>query len=160
MSLMFYKRLSDQCDHEADEAIKELERQQGREFTEPECAIFRKRGAHRSAIPHGSPWGDVKAASTNIGQVLTSHKRPRPTVVEEKLDVQAHVAVEVERETKLPAAGGLVSSISCQHVTVTAMPSDVLVDAARHHCRAVPIGACGHALIRARIDLGWNPRHC
>jgi type I restriction enzyme M protein len=68
--LMFYKRLSDQWDHEADEAIKELERQQGREFTEPERAIFRKRGEHRSGIPDGSRWGEVKAASsTNIGEV-------------------------------------------------------------------------------------------
>jgi monomeric isocitrate dehydrogenase len=49
----------------------------------------------------------------------------------QKNDVQTHGAVEVERETKLPAAGRLVSSTSCQHVTVTAMPSDVLVDAAR-----------------------------
>jgi type I restriction enzyme M protein len=38
LSLMFYKRLSDQWEHEADEAIKELEQQQGREFTEAERA--------------------------------------------------------------------------------------------------------------------------
>jgi type I restriction enzyme M protein len=76
-----YRRLADQWDYEADEAIKELERQQGREFSEPERAIFGKRGEHRSALPGGSRWGDVKAASTNIGEVLTSHKRPRPTVV-------------------------------------------------------------------------------
>jgi type I restriction enzyme M protein len=49
-----YTRLADQWDHEADEAVKELERQQGREFTEPERAIFGKRGEHRSAIPDGS----------------------------------------------------------------------------------------------------------
>jgi type I restriction-modification system DNA methylase subunit len=71
LSLIFYKRLSDQWDHEADEAIKELERQQGREFTEAERTIFRKRGEHRFTIPDGSRWGDVKAASTNIGEVLT-----------------------------------------------------------------------------------------
>jgi type I restriction enzyme M protein len=75
LSLMFYKRLSDQWEHEADEAIKELERQQGRDFTEPERAIFRKRGEHRFAIPDGSRWGDVKAASTNIGEVLTKAMR-------------------------------------------------------------------------------------
>ena len=55
---------------EADDAIAELERQQAREFTEPEKAVFRKRGEHRYAIPDGSRWGDVKAVSTNIGQVL------------------------------------------------------------------------------------------
>lgn len=31
---MFYKRLCDQWENEADEAIAELERQQGRQFTE------------------------------------------------------------------------------------------------------------------------------
>jgi len=75
LSLMFYKRLSDQWEHEADEAIKELERQQGREFTEAERAIFRKRGEHRFTIPDGSRWGDVKAASTNIGEILTKAMR-------------------------------------------------------------------------------------
>ena len=70
LSLMFYKRLCDQWEWEADDAIAELERQQAREFTEPEKAVFRKRGEHRYAIPDGSRWGDVKAVSTNIGQVL------------------------------------------------------------------------------------------
>ena len=41
--------------------------------------------------------------------------------------------------------------ISCQHVTVTAMPSDVLVDAARHHGRAGP-----HRGLRARADTREN----
>src|SRR3954464_15265989 len=71
LSLMFYKRLSDQWEHEADEAINELERQQGREFSDAERAVFRKRGEHRFAIPDGARWGDVKAASINIGEVLT-----------------------------------------------------------------------------------------
>ena len=34
LSLMFYKRLCDQWENEADEAIAEQERQQGRTFTE------------------------------------------------------------------------------------------------------------------------------
>src|SRR3954447_1256754 len=75
LSLMFYKRLSDQWEHEADEAIKELEQQQGRQFSEAERAIFRKRGEHRFTIPDGARWGDVKAASTNIGEVLTKAMR-------------------------------------------------------------------------------------
>jgi hypothetical protein len=53
-----------------------------------------------------------------------------------------------------------VSSISCQRVSVTAMAFDVLVDAAGHRGRAGALGACGHALTRARIDLGCNPRRC
>ena len=72
LSLMFYKRLCDQWEREADDAITELERQQGHEFTEAQKAIFRKRGEHRYAIPDGARWGDVKAVSTNIGAVLTA----------------------------------------------------------------------------------------
>ena len=67
LSLMFYKRLCDQWENEADDAIAELERGQGRPFTEKQKAVFRKRGEHRFNIPDGSRWGDVKAASTNIG---------------------------------------------------------------------------------------------
>jgi type I restriction enzyme M protein len=75
LSLMFYKRLCDQWENEAADAIKDLERQQGRGFTEAERAVFRKRGEHRFAIPDGSRWGDVKAESTNIGEVLTTAMR-------------------------------------------------------------------------------------
>jgi len=75
LSLMFFKRLCDQWEGEADGAIAELERQQGRSFTEQQKAVFRKRGEHRFKIPDGSRWGDVKAASTNIGEVLTNAMR-------------------------------------------------------------------------------------
>ena len=75
LSLMFYKRLCDQWEGEADEAITELEQQQGRAFSERERAIFRKRGEHRFQIPDGSRWGDVKAVSTNLGEVLTRAMR-------------------------------------------------------------------------------------
>lgn len=71
LSLMFYKRLCDQWQCEADEAIAELEKQQGRTFSDKERAMFRARGDHRFTIPVGSHWGDVLAASTNLGQVLT-----------------------------------------------------------------------------------------
>ncbi len=75
LSLMFYKRLWDQWECEADDAIAELEKQQGRAFTEQQKAVFRKRGEHRFKIPDGSRWGDVKAASTNLGEVLTKAMR-------------------------------------------------------------------------------------
>jgi len=71
LSLMFYKRLCDQWENEAEEAIAEQERQQGRQFTEAEKAIFRTRGEHRFSIPDGSRWGDVLAESTNLGEKLT-----------------------------------------------------------------------------------------
>ena len=75
LSLMFYKRLCDQWECEADEAIADLEKQQGRPFTDQQKTIFRKRGDHRFNIPDGARWGDVKAASTNIGEVLTDAMR-------------------------------------------------------------------------------------
>lgn len=75
LSLMFYKRLCDQWEHEADEAIAELETQQGKRFTDAQRAVFRARGEHRFSIPDGSRWGDVKAAATNIGAVLTRSMR-------------------------------------------------------------------------------------
>ena len=75
LSLMFYKRLCDQWEGEADDAIAEQERQQNRAFTEEQKAIFRKRGEHRYAIPEGSRWGDIKAVSVNIGETLTRAMR-------------------------------------------------------------------------------------
>ncbi len=75
LSLMFYKRLCDQWDNEADDAIAEQERQQGRKFTEREKAVFRARGEHRFSIPAGSHWGDVLAVSEEIGKTLTDAMR-------------------------------------------------------------------------------------
>ena len=60
---MFFKRLCDQWEHEADEAIAEQERQQGKAFTEKQKAIFRARGEHRFKIPEGNRWGDILAVS-------------------------------------------------------------------------------------------------
>ncbi len=75
LSLMFYKRLCDQWENEADEAIAVLERQQGKQFTDAQKAVFRTRGEHRFSIPDGSRWGDVLAASTNLGEKLTQAMR-------------------------------------------------------------------------------------
>lgn len=75
LSLMFYKRLCDQWENEAGEAIADLERQQGRKFAEREKAIFRARGEHRFSIPEGSRWGDVLAVSVDIGKKLTAAMR-------------------------------------------------------------------------------------
>jgi type I restriction enzyme M protein len=83
LSLMFYKRLCDQWENEADEAIAELEQQQSRAFSEKEKAVFRKRGAHRYTIPEGSRWGDVLTASTNLGETLTQAMRAVSSANEE-----------------------------------------------------------------------------
>jgi type I restriction enzyme M protein len=71
LSLMFYKRLCDQWENETDEVIAEQERQQGRTFTDKQKAYFKAHSQHRFSIPEGSRWGDVLAASTNLGEVLT-----------------------------------------------------------------------------------------
>ena len=52
LSLMFYKRLCDQWECEADDAIAELEKQQGRAFSDKEKAVFRKRGETSSMPGH------------------------------------------------------------------------------------------------------------
>lgn len=83
LSLMFYKRLCDQWECEADEAIAELEKQQNRTFSEKERAVFRRRGEHRFSIPEGSRWRDVQAASTNLGEVLTKAMRSVASANEE-----------------------------------------------------------------------------
>lgn len=75
LSLMFYKRLCDQWENEADDAIAELERQQRKQFTEKQKAVFRARGEHRFVIPEGKRWKDVVAASTNLGEKLTAAMR-------------------------------------------------------------------------------------
>jgi type I restriction enzyme M protein len=75
LSLRFYKRLCDQWECEADDAIAEQERQQGRPFTEQQKVVFRKRGEHRFEIPDGSRWSDVKAVAVDIGKVLTDAMR-------------------------------------------------------------------------------------
>ncbi len=75
LSLMFYKRLCDQWENEADEAIAQLERQQGQPFTQKQKAVFRARGEHRFRIPEGSRWGDVLAVAENLGETLTDAMR-------------------------------------------------------------------------------------
>jgi type I restriction enzyme M protein len=75
LSLMFYKRLCDQWENEADDAIAEQERQQGKKFTEKQKAVFRARGEHRFSIPEGARWGDVLAESKKIGEKLTEAMR-------------------------------------------------------------------------------------
>ena len=75
LSLMFFKRLCDQWENEADEAIAEVERQQGCTFTEKQRAVFLARGEHRFSIPEGSRWGDILAVSESIGEKLTTAMR-------------------------------------------------------------------------------------
>ena len=76
LSLMFYKRLCDQWRHEADEAITEQERQQGRTFTDEQRAVLRRRGDHRFTIPEGQHWADVRDVPTGeLNATLTAAMR-------------------------------------------------------------------------------------
>ena len=64
LSLMFFKRLSDQWDFEADEKIDQLEKERGRPFTDAQRQALRARGdLHRFTIPGGCHWSDVLAVS-------------------------------------------------------------------------------------------------
>ncbi|MCP4403829.1 MAG: SAM-dependent DNA methyltransferase, partial [bacterium] len=101
LSLMFYKRLCDQWENEADEAIAELERQQGRKFTENQKAIFRSREEHRFPLPEGSRWGDVLAVSENIGEKLTDAMRAVASANEE-----LHGVFTVDWNQPAPDASG------------------------------------------------------
>jgi type I restriction enzyme M protein len=72
LSLMFFKRLSDQWDYEADEKINAMEMERGQPFTEAQRTALRAgSGIHRFVIPSGCHWNDVLAVSENIGEVLT-----------------------------------------------------------------------------------------
>src|ERR1700737_1529345 len=73
LSLMFFKRLSDQWDFEADDRIDQLQRERGQPFTDAQRQALRSRGdLHRFVIPTGCHWSDVLGASENIGEVLTT----------------------------------------------------------------------------------------
>lgn len=72
LTLMFFKRLSDQWDYEAEEKIAELEAERGSVFTEDErTALMSSGNLHRFSIPDGCHWRDVLKVSENIGEVLT-----------------------------------------------------------------------------------------
>src|SRR5207253_5471368 len=66
LSLLFFKRLSDQFDCEADEKIAHLERERGTPFTDAQRTKLRANpDIHRFKIPDGCHWEDVRAESTD-----------------------------------------------------------------------------------------------
>jgi len=132
LSLMFYKRLCDQWENEADEAIHELERQQGRAFTEGQKAVFRARGEHRYSIPEGSRWGDVLAASTNLGETLTSAMRAVSKANDELRGVftvdWAHPAPDGSGKSLIPneVVHALIQHFNAHDLSNASVPPDVL----------------------------------
>ena len=76
LSLMFFKRLSDQWDFEAEESINQLEREAGRIFTTAQRqALLDSGDLHRFVIPEECHWADVLRQAENIGEVLTRAMR-------------------------------------------------------------------------------------
>jgi type I restriction enzyme M protein len=132
LSLMFYKRLCDQWENEADEAIAELERQQSRSFTEAEKAVFRARGEHRFSIPDGCRWGDVLAESTNLGEKLTAAMRAVSNANEELRGVftvdWAQPAPDGSGKPLIPneVVHALIQHFNTHDLSNASVPSDVL----------------------------------
>lgn len=76
LSLMFFKRLSDQWDHEADERIKELEKDRSTPFSEKQrVKLLADPSVHRFVIPDGCHWKDVINAGKDHGAALTKATR-------------------------------------------------------------------------------------
>lgn len=72
LTLLFFKRLSDQWDYEADDVIREKEAEFGRTLKEKQRQALRATAhVHRFNIPEGAHWNDVLIVSENIGEVLT-----------------------------------------------------------------------------------------
>ncbi|HEV3201402.1 MAG TPA: class I SAM-dependent DNA methyltransferase [Bryobacteraceae bacterium] len=132
LSLMFYKRLCDQWENEADEAIAELERQQSRIFTDAQKAVFRARGEHRYSIPDSSRWGDVLAASTNLGETLTQAMRAVSNANEELLGVftvdWAQPAPDGSGKPLIPneVVHALIQHFNTHDLSNASVPPDVL----------------------------------
>src|SRR5437667_3684127 len=60
LSLIFFKRLSDQWDYEAEAKIAALEKEKGRAFTEAQRkALIEGNDLHRFQIPKECSWRDI-----------------------------------------------------------------------------------------------------
>src|SRR5947209_16533717 len=72
LTLLFFKRLSDQWDYEAEEIIANHEKDLGVKLNETQRrALLKSSHAHRFNIPSDCHWSDVLAVSENIGEALT-----------------------------------------------------------------------------------------
>jgi len=72
LTLMFFKRLSDQWDYEAEETIRKRQAEFCRIFSpEQKRVLLVSSDIHRFTLPEDSHWDDVLNISENIGQKLT-----------------------------------------------------------------------------------------
>jgi len=71
LSLIFFKRLSDQWDYEAEAKIRELEKDRNKPFTDVQRrALLQREDLHRFKIPEECHWSDVLKEAKDIGQAL------------------------------------------------------------------------------------------
>jgi type I restriction enzyme M protein len=76
LSLLFFKRLCDQHDHEAEEKLDGMVREPGVALDEAQRAVLRRSSnLHRFSIPDGCHWRDVVLAADAIGQALDTATR-------------------------------------------------------------------------------------
>ncbi len=76
LSLMFFKRLSDQWDNEPEERVKQLEKDRGSPFSAKQREkMLADAAVHRFTIPDGCHWSDVIGAGKDHGAVLTRAMR-------------------------------------------------------------------------------------
>ena len=76
LSLMFFKRLSDQWDNEPEERVKQLEKDRGSPFNPKQRGkMLAEAAVHRFTIPDGCHWSDVIGAGKDHGAVLTRAMR-------------------------------------------------------------------------------------
>ena len=76
LSLMFFKRLSDQWDNEPEERVAQLEKDRGKPFSPKQReTMLADPGVHRFVIPDGCHWADVIGAEKDHGAVLTRAMR-------------------------------------------------------------------------------------
>ncbi len=76
LPLLFFKRLCDQHDYEAEKKLDGMVREPGVALDEaPRAALRRSSNLHRFSIPDGCHWRDVVLAADAIGQALDTATR-------------------------------------------------------------------------------------
>jgi type I restriction enzyme M protein len=79
LTLMFFKRLSDQWDSEAEENVSRLQEQQQIQFNDAQRkTLMASPHIHRFKIPDGCHWSDVLGVAENIGAMLNAAMRGGP----------------------------------------------------------------------------------
>jgi type I restriction enzyme M protein len=68
LTLMFFKRLSDQWDAEAEENISKLEQQQQKKFSDAQRkTLMASPNIHRFKVPDGCHWAEVLPGVNELG---------------------------------------------------------------------------------------------